>query len=153
MTGQARSVLVGVCLMASACAFAASPEDPQSGPTSKFPSQPVSLFEEKPINWKSIVPDVFHDQQTIWTFPAELAHVKHWKPALGITVALGALVALGAHDTPYFRNIGLFGIQPWFERNECGNRHRTRPGLLLCLGIGAQGFVRDPRFATGRRIP
>lgn len=144
MTGQVRSVLLGVCLIASTCAFAASPEDPQSGPTSKSPSQPVPIYEERPINWKSIVPDVFHDQQPIWTFPLKLARGEHWKPALGITVALGGLVALDPHEAPYFRDTSTYS----------GYNHRfsgTNTALATILvpaSFYALGVVRKDSYAT-----
>ena len=72
MTSQARSVVLAVCLMASAGAFAASPADPQSGATPPTNAQPFSIDEEGPINWRSFVPDVYHGQKHIWAFPGKL---------------------------------------------------------------------------------
>jgi len=72
MTSPAKSVLLAVCLMASACAFAASPADPQSGATPATNAQPFSIDEEGPINWRSFVPDVYLGQKHVWTFPGKL---------------------------------------------------------------------------------
>jgi len=144
MTGQARSVLVGVCLMASACAFAASPEDAQSGPTSKSPSPPVSIYEERPINWKSLVPDVLHDQRPIWTFPTKLARGEDWKPTLGIAVALGGLVALDAHDSPYFHKTSAFS---GFNRGLSGTNTAVAT-VLVPASFYALGLVRKDSYAT-----
>jgi len=144
MTGQARSILLGVCLMASACAFAASTGDQQSEPTSESPSRPVSIDEERPIDWRSIVPDIFHDERTLWTFPAKLARGEHWKPALGITLALGALVALDAHDTPYFRNTSAFS---GFNRRLSGTNTAIGTALVPA-SFYALGLVRKDSYAT-----
>ena len=144
MTGQVKSIFVAVCLMASACAFAASPEDPQGGPTSKSPSPPVSIYEERPINWKSIAPDVYHDQRTIWTFPAKLARGEHWVPTLGIALTLGALVALDSHDTPYFRKTSAFS---GFNRGMSGTNAAIGTALVPA-SFYALGLVRKDSYAT-----
>jgi membrane-associated phospholipid phosphatase len=144
MTGQVKSFFMAVCLMASACAFAASPEDAQSGPASKSPSQPVSIYEERPINWKTIVPDVARDQRTIWTVPAQLVRGEHLKPALGITIALGALVALDPHDTPYFRNTSAFS---GFNRG-LSSTNAIIATALVPASFYALGYVRKDSYAT-----
>jgi membrane-associated phospholipid phosphatase len=144
MTGQVKSLLMAVCLMASACVFAASSEDPQSGPTLKSPSPPVSIYEERPINWKSIVPDVAHDQQTIWTVPAQLVRGEHLKPAFGLAIALGGLVALDAHDTPYFRNTSAFS---GFNRGLSGTNAAIATALVPA-SFYALGYVRKDSYAT-----
>lgn len=62
-----------VCLMASACAFGASPEDPQNGANPPTSAQPFSIEEDGPINWRSFVPAVYHGQKHFWSFPGKLA--------------------------------------------------------------------------------
>ncbi|MGA3328332.1 MAG: phosphatase PAP2 family protein [Terriglobia bacterium] len=145
MTRQVKSVLLGVCLMASACAFAASPQDTQSAPASKSPSPPVSIYEERPINWKSIVPDVYRDQRTIWLFPTQLARGQHWVPTLGIAAIFAGLVALDPHDSPYFRtNSSSFS---GFNRRLSGTN--TAIGIALVpASFYALGLVRKDSFAT-----
>jgi membrane-associated phospholipid phosphatase len=59
--------------MASAGAFAASSEGPQSGATPPTSAQPFSIDEEGPINWRSFVPDVYHGQKHFWSFPGKLS--------------------------------------------------------------------------------
>ena len=144
MTGQAKSVLAVVCMMASVCAFAVSPEDTQSGPASKSPSQPVSVLEERPINWRAIVPDVFHDQRTIWTFPAKLARGEDWKPTLGIALAFGGLVALDPHDTPYFRRTSAFS---GFNRGLSGTNTELAIAAVPAA-FYALGLARKDSYAT-----
>jgi membrane-associated phospholipid phosphatase len=145
MTRQTASVWVGVCLVASACAFAASPDDAQSGSTSKSPAPHVNIFEERPINWKSIVPDVYHDQRSIWTFPVPLAHGDHWGPTLAIAGIFAGLVALDPHDSPYFRN----------NASTYSGFNRRLSGTNAAIGIGlvpasfyAVGLVRKDSYTA-----
>ena len=144
MAGGVRSVFLAVCLTASACMLAAAPEDSQSGSASKSPSPPVCIYEERPINWRSIVPDVARDQRAIWTFPATLARGEHLKPALGITLALGGFVALDPHDTPYFHNTSAFS---GFNRRLSG----TNAALAIAVvpvSMYALGYVRKNSYTT-----
>ena len=143
-SGQARSFLVAVCLMASTCAFAASPQDSQSAPEPKSPAQPVSIYEERPINWRSIVPDVYHDQKNIWTFPGKLARGEDWKPTLAIAVILGALVAADPHDSPYFRHTSNFA---GFNHRMSGTNTAVATALVPA-SFYALGLVRKDSYAT-----
>ena len=108
MVRHAHTILLAACLMASGYAFAETPDDPQSVPTSNPSSQPVAIDEDRPVNWKSLVPNIYHDQRAIWTFPAKLAHGEDSKPTVAFLTGLGALVALDPHDSPYFRNNPAF---------------------------------------------
>jgi len=144
-TRQAQFALVAVCLMACARALAASPDDAQSGPPAKSSAPRISFFEERPINWRTLVPDVVRDQRPIWTFPTQLARGQHWEPTLGIAAVFGGLVALDPHDSPYFRtNSSSFS----------GFNHRLS-GTDAAIGIGlvpaafyAVGLVRKDSYAT-----
>jgi len=111
MVRHAHAILLAACLAASAHAFAEAPDAPQSAPASTPSSQPVAIDEDRPVNWKSLVPNIYHDQRAIWTFPAKLAHGEDWKPTVGFLAGLGALVALDPHDSPYFRRF-CAGIWP-----------------------------------------
>ena len=144
MAGQAKSVFLAVCLMVSACAFAASPEDPQSVPIPKNPSPPFSIDEERPINWKSIVPDIYRDQKHIWTFPAKLARGEDWKPAIGFAFILGGLVAADPHASPYFRNNSTFS---GFNRGLSGTN--TLVGIAMVpASFYVLGLVRKDSYTT-----
>jgi len=144
MVRQARAALVAVCLMANVCAFAAAPQDPQSGPASSSPAQPVSIYEERPINWRSIVPDVYRDQKTIWTFPGKLARGEDWKPTLVIGAALAGLVALDPHDTPYFRTTSAFS---GFNRGLSGTNALIGTAVVPA-SFYALGLARKDSYAT-----
>ena len=145
MTRQAASVWVGVWLAAGACACAASPVVAQSGATAQSPSPPVSIFEERPINWRTLVPDILRDQRPIWTFPAKLAGGEHWEPTLGIAAAFGGLVALDPHDSPYFRN----NKSSFSTFNHRLNSTNTAIGIgLVPVSFYALGLVRKDSYAT-----
>jgi membrane-associated phospholipid phosphatase len=122
----------------------ASPEDPQGESTSKSPQQRVSLDTGRPTTWRSLAPNILHDQESIWKFPVKLAHGKHWKPALAVTAAFGGLVALDAHDTPYFRRTQAFA---GFNRGLSGT-NTALATTLVPVSFYALGLVRKDSYAT-----
>ncbi len=65
-------------------------------------------ISERPVSIKALPTNFFEDQKTIWKFPVDLAHGKHWKPTLGVVGVTAALIALDPHDTPYFRRTASF---------------------------------------------
>ncbi len=142
------TILVSVCFMMGACAFAASPQDQQVESIPNDHSPPASIFQERPINWRSIVPDIYRDQRTIWTFPTKLAHGHDWKPTLGFTAALGALIALDPHDTPYFRNNQAFA---GFNRNLSAT-NATLGIVLVPASFYVLGLVRKDSYTTNTAI-
>jgi len=108
------------------------------------PAHPVSIDENRPISWRSIVPDIARDQQTLWTFPAMLARGQHWKPALGITLALGGLIALDAHDSPFFRNNRSFAG----FNNGLSSTNASLGTLLVPASFYAVGLIRKDSYTT-----
>ena len=148
MVRRINTLLAGAFLMASTCAFAASPQEAETVPTPIPPSQPVSIDEEPRINWRSIVPDIYRDQKSIWTFPVRLAHGHDWKPTLGFTLALGAMIALDPHDTPYFRNNPTFaGFNRGFSA-----RNATLGIVLVPSAFYAVGLVRKDSYAMNTSV-
>ena len=137
-------MLLAACLTASAYAFAETPDDPQSVPTSNPSSQPVAIDEDRPVNWKSLVPNIYHDQRAIWTFPAKLAHGEDWKPTVAFLAGLGALVALDPHDSPYFRNNPAFA---GFNHRLSAN-NATLGTILVPASFYALGWVRKDSYST-----
>jgi membrane-associated phospholipid phosphatase len=116
----------------------------QSGPDAQSPTKPASIYEERPINWRTLVPDIYRDQRTIWTFPTTLARGQHWEPTLGFTAVLAGLVALDPHDTPYFRNNSTY---TGFNRKFSGTN--TSIGIILVpAAFYAVGLVRKDTYAT-----
>ncbi len=88
----------------------ASPADQTStsGPSKSACSTSPDKPGERPISWKLIVPNILHDQKSVWLFPASVARGRHLKLTLGIVLATAGLVALDPHDAPYFRRTNSF---------------------------------------------
>jgi len=131
-------------VMIGPVAFAASPVDLPEAPDAKSPSKPVSIYEERPINWRSIVPDVLHDQRNIWTFPTKLARGEDWKPTLEFTAVLGGLIALDSRDAPRFRQTTAFST---FNRAASGTNVAVAT-LAIPAAFYAVGLVRKDSYAT-----
>jgi membrane-associated phospholipid phosphatase len=107
-------------------------------------SAPAEFDEERPIDWRTIVPDLIHDQRAIWTFPARLAKGEDWKPTLAFVVVLGALIALDQRDTPYFHQTTAFA---GFNRGFTGVN--TAVGTLLVPPLFyAVGKLRKDSYTT-----
>jgi len=72
---------LAACLAVSPYAFARHPilRKARRHPAT---SQPVAIDEDRPVNWKSLVPNIYHDQRAIWTFPASLLTAKIGNPPL-----------------------------------------------------------------------
>ncbi len=77
---------------ASAGAPAAQPPGAQTPPATRD------------VSWKLLVPNLLHDQKTIWTFPAKLAQGRDWIPTAAVLGTAAALVAADPHEASYFRN-------------------------------------------------
>ena len=115
-------------------------ESDQTEPT----TPPASLDEERPIDWKTIVPDIVHDQRTIWTFPTRLARGEDWKPTLGFLFVLGTLIALDSRDTPYFHQTTAFS---GFNR-DLTSTNAAIGTLLVPAAFYAVGWVRKDSYTT-----
>lgn len=135
MYAGARAILLSVCLGVGPADFAASPLEPP--PATSPGSQPAPIFAERPIDWRSLVPDIYHDQKTIGRFPVSLARGRHWKPALGVGLALGGLIALDAQDAPYFRShqSTYSGFNRVFSSTNAGVAPVLVPVALYGLGL------------------
>jgi PAP2 superfamily len=60
--------------------------------------------ESRTADWRTLVPNVLDDQRRMFgTFPAELAHGKHWLPLLAVAAATTGLVITDQYDAGYFR--------------------------------------------------
>lgn len=84
---------------------------------------------------KNLARNFASDQKQMWSFPAELARGRHWESTLAFTAATAGLVALDAHDTPYFRRTNNFrSFNPAFSGRNTGLGMVTVPAMLLAGG-------------------
>ncbi len=63
---------------------------------------------ERPVSLELLVPNIAHDQKPVWFFPLRVLKGQHLKPTLSLIFTTAGLVALDAHDTPYFRRSRSF---------------------------------------------
>jgi membrane-associated phospholipid phosphatase len=84
---------------------------------------------------KHFVGGIVHDQESIWKFPWDVAHGRHWKPALAFTLATASLVELDPHDTPYFRRTQSFsGFNGTFSSFNTGLGEGLFPAAFFLVG-------------------
>lgn len=75
-------------------------------PTPAATSLPAPARRE--VSWRELPSNILHDQKDIWLFPVQLAHGHHWLPTVAVIGITAGLIALDAHDTPYFRRTSDF---------------------------------------------
>jgi len=129
----------------SACAAdAAAPSVDSGSDRTESTTSPSSIEKERPIDWRTIGPDILHDQRAIWTFPARLARGEDWKPTLEFLFVLGALISLDSRDTPYFRQTAAFS---GFNRGLTAT-NATVGTMLVPAALYAVGRLHKDSFAT-----
>ena len=97
----------------------------------------------RPVSWKLLGPNILHDQETTWLFPAGVVRGRHWKPAAAFIVATAGLVALDPHDAPYFRRTDGFA---GFNRDLSG-RNTALGTAIVPLSFYALGLARKDPYA------
>jgi membrane-associated phospholipid phosphatase len=101
-----RTILYGVLVLSFANGLAA--QDPQSQtPATAAPAIP-GPDADRPVSWTKMVPNLFHDQLKIWSFPAKVTHKRVLVPTLAIVGITAALVATDPHTGGYFRSTTAF---------------------------------------------
>jgi membrane-associated phospholipid phosphatase len=150
------------------------PPGPESNgvPTDPTPA-PSDWNEPRPIDWRTIVPDLLHDQRAIWMFPTRLAKGEDWKPTVAFLVVLGALIALDSRDTVYFHQttayagfnreltalnatVGTLLVPPLFYGvgKLRKDSYATQTALLMGESIiDTEALAGVLKIATGRRRP
>jgi membrane-associated phospholipid phosphatase len=94
--------------------------------------------DQRPVSWKSLLPNIADDQRRIWLFPARLNKKRNWIPTAAILATTAALIALDPHDAPYFRRTSSFG---GFNSVFTGNG--TTVGMVLApVSLYAAGLAR-----------
>jgi len=129
----------------SACAAdAAAPSVDSGSDRTESTTSPSSIEKERPIDWRTIGPDILHDQRAIWTFPTRLAHGEDWKPTLEFLFVLGTLISLDSRDTPYFRQTTAFSG----FNHALTATNATVGTLLVPAALYAVGRLHKDSFAT-----
>jgi membrane-associated phospholipid phosphatase len=108
---------------------------PQAAPSTV--SQPAPAVD-RPVSWKLLVPNLVHDQERIWSFPARLVHGRTWIPTAAVLGTTAALLALDPTEAAYFRRTPTFH---GFNNILTGNA--TSIGTLAApVSLYAIGFIR-----------
>lgn len=98
----------------------------------------------RPISWRLLVPNILHDQNTIWSFPLHFSKGQHLKPTLAIGAATGALIALDPYIEPYFRNNSGFDD---FRTGPLRGRNTLLAVAMVPVGLGVAGLARHDSYA------
>jgi membrane-associated phospholipid phosphatase len=96
----------------SALALAPDPPDPPAegaspDPIPVQPPAPVPAPSEWRIlgsQWKSLAPDLLHEQKRMWLFPTSIVRGHHLKPTLALLGATALLTTVDAHNATWVRN-------------------------------------------------
>jgi len=91
--------------------LAVAPDPPaESTPPDSVPVEspaPLAAPSEWHIlgsQWKSLGPDLLHDQKSMWLFPLSVARGHHLKPTLALLGATAVLTTMDAHNARWVRN-------------------------------------------------
>jgi membrane-associated phospholipid phosphatase len=93
------------------------------------------------VSERLLFPNILHDQKDLWLFPLQLAHGHHWVPTIAVVGVTAGLIALDAHDTPYFRRTTTFqGFNRVFSGNITISAMLAAPAAFYAVGL----FDKDP---------
>jgi len=88
------------------------------------PSAPVPAPSEWRIlgsQWKSLTPDLLHQQERLWLFPLSVVRGHHLKPTLALLGATALLTTVDAHNAKWVRN----SLQPLHGFNSAFSGYNT----------------------------
>jgi membrane-associated phospholipid phosphatase len=140
MTSQRTCLAIVLALMLSSLGVSLHAQEPFSNAqdaAGAIPSQAGrEVISDRPVSFKQLPSNLLQDQKTIWSFPAQLARGKHWKPALGFAAVTAGLLALDPHDTPYFRRTTSFhGFNKTFSGANTSLGMAIVPASFLVAGL------------------
>ena len=91
---------------------------------------------QRPVSWKELPTNILDDQKHIWLFPSRLERKRVWIPTAIILGATAGLIALDAHDAPYFRRTSTFnGFNNVFTGNATAIGTVIAPVSLYAGGL------------------
>jgi membrane-associated phospholipid phosphatase len=104
--------------------------------------QAATASTDRDVSERTIFPNFLHDQKDMWLFPvSQLGHGHHWVPTIAVVGVTAGLLALDAHDTPYFRRTTTFnGFNRVFSGNITQTEILVAPASFYVVGL----FDKDP---------
>ena len=106
--------------------------------STRMPAQTV-LDTEREVSWKTLAPNVAHDQKDIWLAPKKLSKRKYLWPTLAVIGATAVLVALDPKDAPPFRTTTAFsGFNSAFNSSATQWGTLAVPVALYSVGLAAR---------------
>lgn len=107
----------------------------QTGAAEGTPQKPQPAEAEREVSWRTLPRNFLQDQKDIWLFPVQLGKGRHWMPTVAVTGVTGALIAVDAHDTPYFRRTQRFeGFNDAFSGRNTALGMAIVPAAFLVVG-------------------
>ncbi len=107
------------------------PQEPQTSPV----PQPTTTAE-RPVSWKLLLPNLIHDQEQIWTFPARLVQGQSLLPAAAVLGSAAGLVALDPIEAGYFHRSSTFqGFNGVFTSNVTIAGTIATPASFYLMGL------------------
>ena len=98
---------------------------------------------ERAVSWKQLIPNIVQDQKRVWLFPLRVTHNHDWIPTAAVVGATATLIALDAHDTPFFRRTSTFA-----GFNKALSSGNTSIAMVLApTALYVAGFLRKDRKA------
>jgi membrane-associated phospholipid phosphatase len=95
----------------------------------------ATVGTEREVSWRKLPGNILQDQKDVWLFPVQLAHGRHWLPALAVTGVTAALIVADPHDTPYFRRTARFeGYNDVFSGRNTAVGMAVVPAAFLVMG-------------------
>ena len=97
---------------------------------------PLPADAERPVTLKQLFPNILHDQEQIWSFPARLGHTRTLIPTAAVLSVGAGLVALDPQDAPYFRRTTSFdGFNRAFSGSNTSYGIIAAPASLFVVGL------------------
>jgi membrane-associated phospholipid phosphatase len=92
---------------------------------------------ERDVSERLLIPNFLHDQKDMWLFPvSQLGHGHHWVPTVAVVGVTAGLLALDAHDAPYFRRTTTFnGFDRVFSTNITQTAILIAPAAFYGVGL------------------
>ena len=115
---------------------------------------PVPASTGREVSWRRLPANILDDQKDIWLFPVQLAHGRHWLPTVAVVGVTAGLLALDAHDTPYFRRTNNFsGFNRAFSGPITAGEIALAPAAFYVVGlIRKDSYAQQTALFSGEAV-